>query len=64
LHLGPQAWQQVPCRLNHLTSPEQFAFVVTVVVMVVLLFYFWLVGFWFFKTGFLCIALAVLELSL
>jgi hypothetical protein len=24
----------------------------------------WLVGFWFFETGFLCIALAVLELTL
>jgi hypothetical protein len=55
--LGFELWtfgRAVGCSylLSHLTSPQNFYFI--------LFIYF----FWFFQTGFLCVALAVLELTL
>jgi hypothetical protein len=41
--------------------PLQF---IILLVQILFIFYFFIYSFWFFETGFLCIALAVLELTL
>jgi hypothetical protein len=51
---------------SQLNLQKAFGFFVVVVVVVVLFVCLvgWLVLFWFFETGFLCVALAVLKLTL